>query len=93
MNGSIAIGENTFARTGSLMIGTHKYTGKIGDTTVDTSDATSMAQANQQINETVLGTNSFSLGAFSTVTGAYSIIQEIMKRENGVISALLLRVR
>lgn len=74
MNGSIAIGENTFARTGSLMVGTHKYTGEIGDTTVDTSDATSMAQANQQINETVLGTNSFSLGAFSTVTGAYSII-------------------
>ena len=74
MNASIAIGENTFARTGSLMIGTHKYTGEIGDTTVDTSDATSMAQANQQINETVLGTNSFSLGAFSTVTGAYSII-------------------
>lgn len=74
MNGSIAIGENTFARTGSLMIGTHKYTGKIGDTTVDTSDAVSMAKANQQINETVLGTNSFSLGAFSTVTGAYSII-------------------
>lgn len=74
MNGSIAIGENTFARTGSLMIGTHKYTGEIGDTTVDTSDADSMAKANQQINETVLGTNSFSLGAFSTVTGAYSII-------------------
>ena len=74
MNGSIAIGENTFARTGSLMIGTHKYTGEIGDTTVDTSDAVSMAKANQQINETVLGTNSFSLGAFSTVTGAYSII-------------------
>ncbi|WP_155266559.1 YadA-like family protein [Megasphaera elsdenii] len=74
MNGSIAIGENTFARTGSLMIGTHKYTGEIGDTKVDTSDATSMAKANQQINETVLGTNSFSLGAFSTVTGAYSII-------------------
>ncbi len=74
MNASIAIGENTFARTGSLMVGTHKYTGEIGDTTVDTSDTTSMAQANQQINETVLGTNSFSLGAFSTVTGAYSII-------------------
>ena len=74
MNSRSAIGENTFARTGSLMIGTHKYTGEIGDTTVDTSDATSMAQANQQINETVLGTNSFSLGAFSTVTGAYSII-------------------
>ena len=74
MNGSIAIGENTYARTGSLMIGTHKYTGEIGDTMVDTSDASDMAVNNQQINETVLGTNSFSLGAFSTVTGAYSII-------------------
>ena len=74
MNGSIAIGENTYARTGSLMIGTHRYTGEIGDTEIDTSDASDMAVNNQQINETVLGTNSFSLGAFSTVTGAYSII-------------------
>ena len=74
MSGGIAIGENAYARTGSLMLGTHKYTGQIGDTTVDTSDAAKMAAANQQMNATILGTNSFGNGAFATVTGAYSII-------------------
>ena len=74
MSGGIAIGENTYARTGSLMVGTHKYIGDIGDTRVDTSDAAQMAKANQQMNATILGTNSFGNGAFSTVTGAYSII-------------------
>ena len=74
MSGGIAIGENAYARTGSLMLGTHKYTGQIGDTTVDTSDADKMAAANQQMNATILGTNSFGNGAFATVTGAYSII-------------------
>lgn len=57
MSGGIAIGENAYARTGSLMLGTHKYTGQIGDTTVDTSDADKMAAANQQMNATILGTN------------------------------------
>ena len=33
--GSIAIGDNTFARTGSTMIGSHNYRGDLGDTTVD----------------------------------------------------------
>lgn len=31
--GSIAIGDNTFARTGSTMIGSHNYSGDLGDTT------------------------------------------------------------
>lgn len=31
----IAIGQNTYARSGSLMIGDHKYVGALGDTTVD----------------------------------------------------------
>ena len=29
--GSVAIGDNTFARTGSTMIGSHNYTGDLGD--------------------------------------------------------------
>ena len=33
--GSVAIGDNTFARTGSTMIGSHNYKGDLGDTTVD----------------------------------------------------------
>ena len=76
--GGVAIGENTFARTGSLMIGTHNYRGAIGDMTVDTGAADtaagSMYNANLQMNSTTLGTNSFNFGAFSTVTGAYTAV-------------------
>lgn len=67
----IAIGKNTYARTGTLMIGTHEYKGKIGDTTVD-SAYTKGTGIN--MNTTTIGTNSYNSGAFATVTGAYSII-------------------
>ena len=69
--GGIAIGENTFARTGSLMVGTHNYKGKLGDVDID-SDNTRATGIN--VNATTLGTNSYNQGAFSTVSGAYSII-------------------
>lgn len=69
--GSIAIGDNTYARTGSVMIGSHNYRGLIGDQTVDTSKTNTYGI---NINATTLGTNSFNQGAFSSVTGAYSII-------------------
>ena len=36
MVGSVAIGNNTFARTGSTMIGSHNYRGELGDITIDT---------------------------------------------------------
>ena len=69
--GSVAIGENTFARTGSTMIGSHKYKGELGDTTVDT--ATTRKDALNAYATTV-GANSFSNGAFTTNTGTYNII-------------------
>ena len=69
--GSIAIGDNTYARTGSIMIGSHNYRGRIGDQNVDTSKTKDYGI---NINATTLGTNSFNQGAFSSVTGAYSII-------------------
>ena len=69
--GSIALGDNTYARTGSIMIGSHNYRGLIGDQTVDTSKTKDYGI---NINATTLGTNSFNQGAFSSVTGAYSII-------------------
>lgn len=69
--GSIALGDNTYARTGSIMIGSHNYRGQIGDQTVDTSKTKDYGI---NINATTLGTNSFNQGAFSSVTGAYSII-------------------
>lgn len=36
----IAIGQNTYARSGSIMIGDHKYVGALGDVTVDGSSNT-----------------------------------------------------
>ena len=68
--GGIAIGENTFARTGSLMVGTHNYKGKLGDMEIDSANTRATGV---NVNATTLGTNSYNLGAFSTVTGAYSI--------------------
>ena len=69
--GSVAIGDNTFARTGSTMIGSHNYKGDLGDTTVDT--ATIRKDALNAYATTV-GANSFSNGAFTTNTGTYNII-------------------
>ena len=69
--GSVAIGDNTFARTGSTMIGSHNYKGELGDTTVDT--ATTRKDALNAYATTV-GANSFSNGAFTTSTGTYNII-------------------
>ena len=69
--GSVAIGDNTFARTGSTMIGSHNYKGELGDTTVDT--ATTRTDALNAYATTV-GANSFTNGAFATNTGTYNII-------------------
>ena len=69
--GSVAIGDNTFARTGSTMIGSHNYRGDLGDTTVDTSTTRKYAL---NAYATTVGANSFSNGAFTTSTGTYNII-------------------
>ena len=66
----IAIGENTFVRSGGLMVGTHNYRGALGDVDVDSADT---RKTGVNINATTLGTNSYNNGAFSTITGAYSI--------------------
>lgn len=71
--GSIAIGNNTYARTGSTMIGSHNYRGELGDVTIDTDhDGTRAASLNAY--STTVGANSFSNGAFTTNTGTYNII-------------------
>ena len=69
--GSVAIGDNTFARTGSTMIGSHNYRGALGDTTVDSASKRKDALS---VYATTIGANSFSNGAFTTSTGAYNII-------------------
>ena len=71
--GSVAIGNNTFTRTGSTMIGSHNYRGAIGDTTIDT-DNNGTRGASLNVYATTVGANSFSNGAFTTTTGTYNVI-------------------
>ena len=71
--GSVAIGNNTYARTGSTMIGSHNYRGAIGDITIDT-DNNGTRDANLNVYATTVGANSFSNGAFTTNTGTYNVI-------------------
>lgn len=71
--GSVVIGNNTFARTGSTMIGSHNYRGAIGDTTIDT-DNNGTRGASLNVYATTVGANSFSNGAFTTTTGTYNVI-------------------
>ena len=70
----VAIGQNTYARSGGIMIGTHNYKGDIGDTTVDTNDVSSMRSHNVSVNATTIGVNSINNATFGVVNGAYSAI-------------------
>ena len=70
----IAIGQNTYARSGSLMIGDHKYVGALGDTTVDSNTDDEKRKLSVLVGATTVGLNSYSAGAFATTTGAYSIM-------------------
>ena len=68
--GAIAIGKNTMARTGSVMIGDHTYKGQLGDIEVDPSNKMNL---NNGVYATTLGTSSYNSGSMATVTGAFSI--------------------
>ena len=80
----IAIGRNSFARTGSLMVGSHMYKGAIADMDeVDgTNSSTLLNRDFNNINMTTLGTNSFNSGTFATVTGSYSATTAKKKTQN-----------
>lgn len=71
--GAIAIGKNTMARTGSVMIGDHTYKGQLGDIEVDPSDNSKKMELNNGVYSTTLGTSSYNSGSMATVTGAFSI--------------------
>ena len=68
--GSIAIGKNTVARTGSVMLGDHSYTGKLGD--IEINPASAMTY-NDGIYSTTLGAGAYNSGSLAAVTGALSI--------------------
>ena len=71
--GAIAVGKNTMARTGSVMIGDHTYKGQLGDIEVDPSNPTKKMTLNDGVYSTTLGTSSYNSGSMATVTGAFSI--------------------
>ena len=66
----VAIGQNTYARSGSVMLGTHNYKGKLGDVDVDSAHT---KDNNGHLFSTTVGANSYSNGLFSSVVGSYSI--------------------
>ena len=68
--GSIAIGKNTLARTGSVMLGDHSYTGKLGDIEINPENPTTY---NDGIYSTTLGAGAYNSGSLAAVTGALSI--------------------
>lgn len=68
--GSIAIGKNTVARTGSVMLGDHSYTGKLGDIKINPANAMTY---NNGIYSTTLGAGAYNSGSLAAVTGALSI--------------------
>lgn len=73
--GAVAIGNNTYARTGSTMVGSHNYHGEIGDVTINTDkDETGTRSQALNVYATNIGANSFSNGALTTSTGAYNVI-------------------
>ena len=74
--GAIAIGTNTYARTGSIMIGSHVYKGDMGDVKnidTDSFNTGSNGAYGFTVNSTTIGTNSFTRGNLATTIGDYNI--------------------
>ena len=77
--GGIAIGTNSYARTGSIQLGHHTFDGyKMGGIDV--------TKANEEANivgMTTVGTNTYNKGALANMYGAYSIITGNFTGEGG----------
>ncbi len=80
--GGIAIGTNSYARTGSIQLGHHTFAGyKMGGIDV--------TKANEEANivgMTTVGTNTYNKGALANMYGAYSIITGDFTGEGGTNS-------
>ena len=70
----VAVGDNTYVRSGGVMVGSHNYRGKIGDITVNTDTYTEKRKAGLGLYSTTLGSNSFTNGTVATTTGALNVI-------------------
>ena len=77
--GSIAIGQNSYARSGSTMIGVHTYEGQIGDLKVSFKDGknegtSGIGKYQESMDVTTIGNDSYNNGVFSTVVGSYTAV-------------------
>lgn len=85
-SGSIAIGQNSYARSGSTMIGIHNYQGKLGDLDIDftkgkNEGSSGIANYQESIDATTIGNNSYNNGVFSTVIGSYTAVSGLYHNE------------
>ena len=69
--GPVAIGTNAYARTGTVQIGAHTFSGTMGGVTI--TETTNASPAFQSVYATTIGSNSYNSGSLGTVIGAYSI--------------------
>ena len=80
---TLVIGNNTYARSGGIMIGPHNFRGKMGDIdNISTDTYDEKMKLGLGVLSTTLGTNSFTNGAFATTLGAYSIITSQYNGDN-----------
>lgn len=70
----VAVGDNTYVRSGGTMVGSHNYRGKIGDITVNTDTYAEKRKAGLGVYSTTVGANSFTNGTVATNTGALNVI-------------------
>ena len=85
-SGSIAIGQNSYARSGSTMIGIHNYQGELGDLDIDftkgkNEGSSGIANYQESIDATTIGNNSYNNGVFSTVVGSYTAVSGLYYNE------------
>lgn len=75
--GAIAIGNQTYARSGSIMIGSHNFKGNMGDVTgIDSSKLETEGEHGvygYTVATMTVGTNSFTKGFLATTLGNYNI--------------------
>ena len=80
--GGIAIGTNSYARTGSIQLGHHTFAGyQMGG--IDVTNANEEANI---VGMTTIGTNTYNKGALANMYGAYSIITGAFTGEGGMNS-------
>ncbi|MUP59539.1 hypothetical protein C3L56_05965 [Veillonellaceae bacterium M2-4] len=88
--GGIAIGTNTFARSGSIQLGHHTFAGhQMGGIDITENMTKSTEDTNEQANivgMTTIGTNTYNKGALANMYGAYSIITGNFTGEGGTNS-------